>query len=225
MVLVNVLLLQRKRRKTKVTATCNGKKYICNIIVKKAKVKLDSKVKLKVSKTKTIKLKNNTQKVSWRTSDSKIVKLVSKKNNGVKIKGLKNGTAKVYATIGKKTYVSNVTVGKPYTYKVTPMLPPFNEYFYIETDNPDPESFRLVDRKSVNAGSDEPTVDPVYGSITPDDKRYIDVKYEDEKTGRVKGAILRQENIPMAESYMCRRLRKLMMVSGVERSILINSKR
>ena len=36
-----------------------------------------------------------------------------------------------------------------YTYAVTPVLSPFNEYFYVKTDNPDPFSFRFVDNSTV----------------------------------------------------------------------------
>ncbi len=184
----------KKKGKAKITAICNGKKYVCNVIVKKASVKLDKSAKVKVSKTKTIKLKYNTKKVTWSTDDSKIIRLSKKKKNSVKIKGLKNGTAKVFATIGKKTYVCNVTVGKPYTYKVTPLMAPFNEYFYIETENPDPKSFRLVDRKSKYASTDEDDYDKDsdagYGFITPVKDSFIDVKYTDAKTLRVKGGYI-----------------------------------
>ena len=32
-----------------------------------------------------------------------------------------------------------------YSYTVTPLLEPFCYYLYVQTDNPDPTSFRLVD--------------------------------------------------------------------------------
>ena len=36
-----------------------------------------------------------------------------------------------------------------YSYSITPLLAPFNNYFFVETDNPDPNSFRFVDPSSV----------------------------------------------------------------------------
>ena len=36
-----------------------------------------------------------------------------------------------------------------YTYTITPILSPFNEYFFVKTDNPDPTSFRFADKSSV----------------------------------------------------------------------------
>lgn len=74
-----------------------------------------------------------------------------------------------------------------YTYKITPILPPFNSYFFVETDNPNPKSFRFEDkeRKYIprpyilqNAGlSDKPTI-------------FADIHYENEETGRVNGGYI-----------------------------------
>lgn len=69
-----------------------------------------------------------------------------------------------------------------YSYKIHPMLPPFNDYFYIETDNPDPESFSFVDKSTKYSDST--------GSITPTTTIYSDVKYENASTGRVKGGYI-----------------------------------
>ena len=35
-----------------------------------------------------------------------------------------------------------------YTYEIYPLLEPFNEYFYVKTENPHPESFRFSDKDS-----------------------------------------------------------------------------
>lgn len=35
-----------------------------------------------------------------------------------------------------------------YTYEIVPLIEPFNEYFYVKTDNPHPESFRFSDKDS-----------------------------------------------------------------------------
>ena len=71
-----------------------------------------------------------------------------------------------------------------YTYEIIPLMAPFNEYFYIKTDNPDPDSFRFVDETSVY------TEKPNVGSIQPTDVIYEDVKYEKKATARVKGGYI-----------------------------------
>ena len=69
----------------------------------------------------------------------------------------------------------------PYTYEITPLLAPFNEYFYVKTDNPDPYSFRFVDADS--AYSDK-------AAISMLEKDYMDVKYENTETRRVHGGYI-----------------------------------
>ncbi len=72
-----------------------------------------------------------------------------------------------------------------YSYEIIPLLAPFNQYFYIRTDNPDPESFRFADVSSVYAeDSDNP------GSITPVDTVFADVRYEDASIARVNGGYI-----------------------------------
>ncbi len=68
-----------------------------------------------------------------------------------------------------------------YTYEITPLLEPFNEYFFVRTDNPNPESFRFIDKSSVY--SDESTITPVTTA-------YADVIYEDVETYRVNGGYI-----------------------------------
>ncbi len=72
-----------------------------------------------------------------------------------------------------------------YKYEIIPLLPPFNDYFYIKTDNPDPESFRFVDLSSKyqeKSGS--------LCTITPLREEFADVVYEDKKLFRVKGGYI-----------------------------------
>lgn len=75
-----------------------------------------------------------------------------------------------------------------YTYKITPLLPPFNEYFFVETDNPDPESFRFADKSSKY--SEESTVRFVFDDFYETPIIYTDIKYDDPETGRVNGGYL-----------------------------------
>ncbi len=71
-----------------------------------------------------------------------------------------------------------------YSYEVVPLMAPFNSYFYIKTNNPDPDSFRFVDEHTKYADSGKT------GSIKPTDTFFADVKYEDINTKRVKGGYI-----------------------------------
>ena len=71
-----------------------------------------------------------------------------------------------------------------YSYEVIPLVSPFNEYFYIKTDNPDPDSFRFVDAESVYAGESST------GSIKASQTLFADVKYEDASVYRVNGGYI-----------------------------------
>ena len=75
-----------------------------------------------------------------------------------------------------------------YNYKITPILEPFNEYFFVETDNPDPTSFRFADKSSVY--SEESTIVFNYDSWYDEVKLYSDIEYENEETGRVNGGYI-----------------------------------
>ncbi|MCR5742404.1 MAG: hypothetical protein K6F92_01555 [Lachnospiraceae bacterium] len=69
-----------------------------------------------------------------------------------------------------------------YSYTVIPLLEPFNEYFYILTENPDPDSFYFVDPSSVYTDGE--------ASITPMQTIFSDVTYENEATYRVPGGYI-----------------------------------
>ena len=73
-----------------------------------------------------------------------------------------------------------------YSYSVRPLLAPLNNIIYVATQNPDPTSFRLVDRSTHYDTSD--TTDP--GVFKLLDYHFIDVKYEKESTYRVAGGYL-----------------------------------
>lgn len=95
--------------------------------------------------------------------------------------------------------IPNVT---DYSYTVTPLLSPFAYYLYVKTDNPDPTSFRLVDRESKFYDSDsqgEIRVSTDYGysyvEVDPgtyyiSQNLYADVTYEKESTCRVPGGYI-----------------------------------
>ena len=71
-----------------------------------------------------------------------------------------------------------------YSYEVIPLMAPFNSYFYIKTDNPDPDSFQFVDAETKYADTGKT------GSVTPTDTVFSDVKYENSETKRVKGGYI-----------------------------------
>ena len=90
-----------------------------------------------------------------------------------------------------------------YSYTVTPILSPFAYYLYVKTDNPDPTSFRLVDKESRFYDDDsqgEIYVSTEYGysyyvNVDPgtyyiSQNIYADVVYEDESTYRVPGGYI-----------------------------------
>ena len=122
--------------------------------------------------------------------------------------GILLGLAMVMALIPVTAFAADSAKGaegdfdaRTYNYKITPILPPFNSYFFVETDNPNPKSFRFEDkeRKYIprpyilqNAGlSDKPTI-------------FADIHYENEETGRVTEGISFMAEARMAERSRCR---------------------
>ena len=75
-----------------------------------------------------------------------------------------------------------------YSYKITPLLEPFNQFFFVETDNPDPRSFRFYDEASIY--NDDPTISLKYDSWEEKPVIYADIRYEDAETGRVNGGYI-----------------------------------
>ena len=96
-----------------------------------------------------------------------------------------------------------MTVVEPeYTYKITPLLAPFNEYFYVQTEDPDVSDIAFADKKSVYySAGEEPD------RLTLCKNTFLDVKYEKKATFRVKGGyIFKSENIHWtAAHFICRR--------------------
>ena len=68
-----------------------------------------------------------------------------------------------------------------YTYTITPILEPFNEYFFVKTDNPDPTSFRFVDKSSKYSEDSTIRFDTDWDDKV---KLYEDIKYENKETFR-----------------------------------------
>ena len=89
-----------------------------------------------------------------------------------------------------------------YSYTITPILSPFAYYLYVQTDNPDPRSFRLVDRNSAYYSEGDHTkirIPTSYGYTSVDvdpgtyyisQQLYPDVVYEDPSIHRVPGGYI-----------------------------------
>lgn len=205
----------------KVKLVYKKKSYLCKITVKKeiiAQKIAFSKKKITISKgaKKSLKIiftpKNTTNKKLTFKASNKNVK-VSKK--GV-VKALKTGKATITA-IGahKKKAVCQIVIKKAakkpssqtqkepkkkeeekkpkYSYTITPLLAPFNNYFYVKTENPDPTSFAFKDPDSVYPGTQAPNshiITMEYCWNTHQPLRYADVKYENEATFRVPGGYI-----------------------------------
>lgn len=93
----------------------------------------------------------------------------------------------VFACTGITAFAEEKNI-EDYTYKIIPLLAPFNEYFFVETDNPDPLSFRFVDKDSKY--SEDSVIEFDYDSFYEKVNLYSDIKYDDEKTGRVDGGYI-----------------------------------
>ncbi|MCR4846536.1 MAG: hypothetical protein K5865_07345 [Eubacterium sp.] len=99
--------------------------------------------------------------------------------------GSGSGSGSYKFNVGDKSYDGETTDASVYSYEVIPMVAPFNSYYYIKTDNPDPDSFRFYDHFTKYSDSDgtEPFTD-ISQQI------FADVKYENTNTCRVKGGYI-----------------------------------
>ena len=68
-----------------------------------------------------------------------------------------------------------------YSYKIIPLLQPFNEYFFVKTDNPNPKSFRFIDQT---------TVYDAKGIISFCNIAFADIHYDNPETLRVNGGYI-----------------------------------
>lgn len=108
------------RKKNLVTAVLVASMLVGSVGVTSTQADAKSKIKLSTTKvslnggaSKTIKIKGTKKKVKWSVvSGKKNIKLKNKKKTSVKIVGVKRGTAKVQAKLGKKKYICRVTVRK-----------------------------------------------------------------------------------------------------------------
>lgn len=92
--------------------------------------------------------------------------------------------------VAQAAMVNDANTATQYTYEIIPLLEPFNEYFFVKTDNPDPKSFRFIDHSSVYAEEGEEAIIAQYAYAYSDEEVYADVVYEDESIQRVKGGYI-----------------------------------
>ena len=85
------------------------------------------------------------------------------------------------AALAAKT-VEDVT---QYTYRATPIISGYNALLYVQTENPDPTSFQLVDRDTVYKSDNGAET-----CYTRADSPFADVRYENAETLRVHGGYI-----------------------------------
>lgn len=113
------------------------------------KIKLSTKsMTLKVGQTRKLLVKKSKKAAKWSVvSGKKVIQLKNKKKNSVKIAGVKKGTAKVQAKIGKSKYFCKVMV------KETKNKQPQNTPAPVVTNQPVVSSAPIVNNPSVIATS------------------------------------------------------------------------
>ena len=82
--------------------------------------------------------------------------------------------------------ISEAASVESYSYSIVPLVNPLNNLYYVKTKNPDPTSFRLVDKSSKYVSKNTNST----GIIKFLDEFYIDVVYEVPATKRVKGGYI-----------------------------------
>ena len=100
--------------------------------------------------------------------------------------GNSGGTAPTKMNSDGRSYDGVTTDATQYSYEVIPMMAPFNTFFYVKTDNPDPDSFRFYDH-STKYPNDEYGSEPYISYYA---KSFADVKYENATTYRVNGGYI-----------------------------------
>ena len=174
-------------------------------------IKIGNKFQLKVGYIPSYTTSGKT--VKWTSSNKTVASinsngLVTARKAGVALITAKVGQKKAFCTITVKpkfeqtdSSYKNVKTGSSgtypeyrrittshaalkYTYEVTPLLPPFNDLVFVKTGNPDPLSFRLVDKNAKKDGDDYTP------AFLPCKQKFVDVKYENEKILRVNGGYI-----------------------------------
>lgn len=207
-----VNIVGRKKGTAKVQAVIGNKKLACKITVKKNNknsINFSSTASMKVGDTLTIKLSGNTESVTWKVNDPKQLRIKEKSKDKIVLEGINSGTVKVSAKIGEQTKTCKVTVKEMYSYELTPLLAPFNRYYYLKTNDPNPFDLSFVDESSVYYTSDIEQA-KLYDKISPCDSMFCDVKYVNEKYYRVNGGYICSSNSSLCDGGNLKMQRKLL---------------
>lgn len=145
----------RKVGKTKLTAKIGKKTYVCKVTVKK---------------------KKNT---SDKPANSESNKPTNDTSNGTN-DATEQGTA-----IITESDAAVVAENEKYSYSIEPLLAPFDNLYYVKTDNPDCQSIRFVDKNSIYYDETDEI-----GYIVPCDERFCDVQYDNKETGLINGGYI-----------------------------------
>lgn len=140
---------------------------------KQSTFSIPEKLTVKVDETKPLTITNG-QDVRYSLSDYGYIRVGSQSDSEFTITGLTSGTTTLTVESDGVKKQCVITVEEQYSYKLTPMLAPFADYFYLETNDPDPFDLEFVDQNTIYADAKN---DPAI--ITIDDTHYFDVSYTD----------------------------------------------
>ena len=142
------------KRKGRVTITVmdnNGKKYNCKITVEDPTLNKKS-LTLQVKQSYGLKLKGNTQKISWSSSDKSVVRVNSKG----RVTAYSEGNVVITAKVGNKSFKCKITVKAEKIPEITPTPEPSVE----PTATPTPEPTATPIPEPTTTPTPEPTVSP-----------------------------------------------------------------
>ena len=138
---------KRKGRATITVVDNNGKKYNCEITVEAPSLNKKS-LTLQVNQSYGLKLKGNTQKISWSSSDKSVVRVNSKG----RVTAYSEGTAVITAKVGNKRFKCKIKVKA----KELPEVTPTPE----ATETPTPEPTATPTPEPTATPTPEPTATP-----------------------------------------------------------------
>lgn len=122
----------QKAGKATITVKVGSKKYSCKITVKyQPKLSLTKKT-LKGDETVTLKVSGTIDQAVWSSSDPDIARVSRSKGKTVKVKGVRNGKATIYAKVNRKTLSCAIRV-KGITPTVNCIMGSKNSgYYYVD---------------------------------------------------------------------------------------------
>lgn len=156
---------------------------------KKKKKKEDDlfpkQIDLKVDEEKTIRGKFN-KDASFDAKQNGIIGITKVEKNSVTIRGISSGTTDLVVQVDyEKDVTCKVHVSEAYSYNLKPLLAPFNQYYFLETNDPDPYDLQFIDQSTIYQGTNKKQA-----VICAKDHKFVDVKYTDDTLHRVNGGYI-----------------------------------